>query len=163
DLRDTQLRIFYTLKKAHDDKKSAREFNEAMQRGDATRAPLPFYIGDDVKLIDTALSPDARWMLAVTAPKNHDEGRKGKLTRYRTESGYEEFEDERIRVGRNDPPANQLWLFDIAAHTQTKLGFDALPGLHDDPLKAIREENAKAGEKEKSPNKSDEKKSDDKP
>ena len=147
DLRDTQLRIFSTLKKAHDDKKAVRDYNEAMQRGDATRAPLPFYIGDDVKLVDTALSPDARWMLAVTAPKNHDEGRKGKLTRYVTESGYEEFEDERIRAGRNDPPANELWLFDIAAHTQTKLAFDALPGLHDDPLKAIRDENAKEQKK----------------
>ena len=114
-----------------------------MQRGDATRAPLPFYIGDDVKLIDTALSPDARWMIAVTAPKNHEEGRKGKLTRYVTESGYEEFEDERIRAGRNDPPANELWLIDIAAHTQTKLAFDGLPGVNDDPFKAIRDENAK--------------------
>jgi len=157
DLRDFQLRTFATLKKAHDDKKAVREYNEAMQRGDATRAPLPFYIGDDVKLIDTALAPDARWMLAVTVPKNHDEGRKGKLTRYVTESGYEEFEDERIRAGRNDPPANELWLFDIATHTQTKIAFDTLPGLHDDPLKAIRDENAKSGEKEKSEKKTDEK------
>ncbi|HEX4481523.1 MAG TPA: LpqB family beta-propeller domain-containing protein, partial [Rudaea sp.] len=159
DLRDMQLRIFSTLKKAHDEKKTARDYNEAMQRGDATRAPLPFYVGDDVRVIDTALSPDARWMLAVTAPKNHDEGRKGKLTRYVTESGYEEFEDERLRAGRNDPAPNDLWLFDIAAHSQTKLAFDALPGLHDDPLKAIRDENAKAGEKEKPADK----KSDDKP
>ncbi len=159
DLRDTQLRIFSTLKKAHDEKKAARDYNDAMQRGDATRAPLPFYIGDDVKVIDTALSPDARWMVAVTAPKNHDEGRKGKLTRYVTESGYEEFEDERLRAGRNDAAPNDVWLIDIVAHTQTKLSFDALPGLHDDPLKAIRDENAKSIEKEKPA----EKKSDDKP
>jgi dipeptidyl aminopeptidase/acylaminoacyl peptidase len=149
DLRDMQLRTFLTLKKAHDDKKAIRDYDETMQRADATRAPLPFFVGDDVRLVDTALSPDARWMLAVTAPKNHEEGRKGKLTRYVTESGYEEFEDERIRAGRSDPAPNELWLFDIAAHTQTKLSFDTLPGVHDDPLKAIREENAKAGEKEK--------------
>ena len=36
--------------------------------------------------------------MAATAPKNHDEGKKGKLTRYVTESGYEEFEDERTRA-----------------------------------------------------------------
>jgi dipeptidyl aminopeptidase/acylaminoacyl peptidase len=161
DLRDMQLRTFSTLKKAHDDKKALREHEETMRRRDATRAPLPFYVGDDVRLIDTALSPDARWMLAVTAPKNHDEGRKGKLTRYVTESGYEEFEDERIRAGRNDPPSNELWLFDITAHTQTKLAFDALPGLHDDPLKAIRDENAKA-EKKSAEKKSDDNKSDEK-
>ena len=163
DLRDFQLRTFTTLKKAHDDKKAMRDFNEAMQHGDPTRAPLPFYVGDDVRIVDTALSPDARWMLAVTAPKNHEEGRKGKLTRYVTESGYEEFEDERIRAGRNDPASNDLWLFDITAHTQTKVPFDALPGLHEDPLKSIREENAKTGEKEKpSGKKSDDGKSDEK-
>ena len=147
DLRDTQLRIFSTLRKTRDDKKAAREYNEAMQRSDTTRAKDPFWIGDDVRLVDTALSPDAHWLLAVTAPKNHEEGKKGKLTRYVTESGYEEFEDERIRAGRNDPAPQDLWLFDLAAHTQTKLDVDALPGLHDDPLKSVRDENAKSAEK----------------
>jgi dipeptidyl aminopeptidase/acylaminoacyl peptidase len=144
DLRDLQLRLFSTLSKTEADKKVAREQAEAMQRDDPTRAPQPFWLGDEVKLVDTALAPDARWLLAVTAPKSHDDGRKGKLTRYVTASGYEEFEDERTRVGRNDPAAQTLWLFDLAAHTQTKLAYDPLPGLHDDPLKAVREENAKA-------------------
>ena len=158
DLRDTQLRIFSTLKKAHDDKKALREQNEAMQRSDPTRAQAPFFIGDDVRIVDTALSPDARWMLAVTAPKGHDEGRKGKLTRYVTESGYEEFEDERLRAGRNDPAPQALWLFDLTAHTQTKLDTDGLTGIHDDPLKSVRDENAKASdEKKPEPKKTDEK------
>ncbi|MEP6485417.1 MAG: LpqB family beta-propeller domain-containing protein [Rudaea sp.] len=144
DLRETQLRIFSTLRKNHDDKQATREQNEALQRADVTRAQQPFWIGDDVRIVETALSPDAHWLLAATAPKNHEEGRKGKLTRYVTESGYEESEDERIRAGRNDPPTHTLWLFDLVAHTQTKLDFDALPGLHDDPLKSVRDENQKA-------------------
>jgi dipeptidyl aminopeptidase/acylaminoacyl peptidase len=167
DLRDTQLRIFSTLRKSRDDKKATREQNEAMQRDDATRAKQPFWIGDDVRLVDTALSPDAHWLLVVTAPKNHEEGKKGKLTRYVTESGYEEFEDERTRAGRNDPAPQELWLFDLAAHTQTKLDVDALPGLHDDPLKSVRDENAKSAEKHETDkndsDKSSSKKSDDKP
>jgi len=145
ELRDTQLRLFDTLRKTHDDKKAQREHARELQRNDATRAPLPFYLGDDVTIVATELSPDAQWLLAVTAPKNHEEGRKGKLTRYVTESGYEEFEDERIRVGRNEPVAHTLWLFDLGAHSSTKLAFDALPGIGDDPLRAVREENAKAG------------------
>ena len=160
DLRETQLRIFSTLRKNRDDKKVSREQNEAMQRDDVTRAKKPFWIGDDVRLVDTALSPDAHWLMAVTAPKNHDEGKKGKLTRYVTDSGYEEFEDERTRAGRNDPAPQELWLFDLIAHTQTKLDVDSLPGLRDDPLKSVRDENAKSGDngdKEKAPKKSDDK------
>ncbi len=168
DLRDAQLRLFSTLRKIHDDKKAAREQSQSEQRADPTRAQQPFFIGDDVRLVDTALSPNGRWLLAATAPKNHDEGRKGKLTRYVTETGYEETEDERIRVGRNDPAPHDLWLFDLSRHTQTKLAFDNLPGIHDDPLKSIREENAKsaaAAPTDDKPGKGDAsaKKSDDKP
>src|SRR5690606_28375605 len=83
------------------------------------------------------------WLLLVTTPKGHDAGRKGKLQRFVTESGYEEQEDERTRVGRNDPAPQSLLLLDLAAHTQRALAFDSLPGIDDDPLKAVREENEK--------------------
>ena len=160
DLRETQFRIFSTLRKNRDDKKATREQNEAMQRDDLSRSKTPFWISDELTIVETTLSPDAHWLMAVTAPKNHDEGKKGKLTRYVTDSGYEEFEDERIRVGRNDPAPQELWLFDLVAHTQTKLDVDALPSLHDDPLKSVRDENAKSGDggdKEKASKKSDDK------
>jgi dipeptidyl aminopeptidase/acylaminoacyl peptidase len=143
DLRDLQLRLFTTLKHTQDDKRAEHQHKDALQRGDATRVPLPFYLGDDVQIVDSALSPDAHWLLAVTAAKGFEAGKKGKLTRYVTESGYEEFEDERTRVGRNDQAPHTLWLFDLSAHTSTKLAFDNLPGIHDDPLKSVREENAK--------------------
>ena len=99
-----------------------------------------FYLGEDIKVLDTELSPDARWMLVVTGPKTEDKGREGKLTRYVTESGYEEFETERVRVGRNPPAGQNLLLLDLAAHSSQPLAFDGLPGIHDDPLKAVREE-----------------------
>ena len=143
DLRDMQLRVFSTLKKAHDDKHALRDHADQMQKDDPTRAPAPYYLGDDVQVVGTILSPDTRRMLVVTAPKGHDDGKKGKLTRYVTESGYEEFEDERTRVGRNDPAPQTLWLLDLAAHSKTPIAYDALPGIKDDPLKAVREENAK--------------------
>jgi dipeptidyl aminopeptidase/acylaminoacyl peptidase len=161
DLHDLQLHLFATLKHKQDDKRVEREHAEALQRSDATRAALPFYLGDDVQIVDTALAPDANWMLVVTSPKNFEAGKKGKLTRYVTESGYEEFEDERTRVGRNDQAPHTLWLFDLRAHASAKLSFETLPGIHDDALKAVREENAKTppakntkpSEKEKSADK----------
>ncbi|MFT3790906.1 MAG: prolyl oligopeptidase family serine peptidase [Rudaea sp.] len=144
DLRDFQLRTFSTLKKLKDDKDARREHAEELRSQDPTRAAAPFWLGDEVKVLDTELSPDARWMLVVTAAKQHDEGKRGELTRYVTESGYEEFEKERVRVGRNAPVPQSLQLLDLAAHKAYPLLIDGLPGIFDDPLKSVREENAKA-------------------
>ena len=144
DLRDFQLRTFSTLSKLKNDKDTRRTHAEELRSTDPTRAAAPFWLGDEVKVLDTELSPDARWMLVVTTAKKHDEGRRGELTRYVTESGYEEFEKERVRVGRNAPAPQSLQLLDLAAHKAYPLALDALPGIHDDPLKSVREENAKA-------------------
>jgi dipeptidyl aminopeptidase/acylaminoacyl peptidase len=144
DLREMQLRTFSTLKKLHDDKETLRVHNEALQKGDLTRAVLPFYLGDEVVIRGSELSPDARWLLVVTEPKSHVKGREGQLTRYVTESGYEEFEKERVRVGRNPPAPQSLILLNLADHTMHALALEKLPGIDDDPLKAVREENAKA-------------------
>ncbi len=142
DLRDMQLRIFSTLKKLHDDAQSLRQQDLADRAVDTTRSAAPFYLGDDLKLVDTSLSPDANWMLVVTEPKNADKGFEGQLTKYVTESGYEEFEKERTRVGRNRPAPQSLLLLNLRDHTMNALALDTLPGIHEDPLKAIREENA---------------------
>jgi dipeptidyl aminopeptidase/acylaminoacyl peptidase len=144
-LRAEQLRLFTTLQKMDKDKKETREHAQAMQRGDASRAPLPFYLGDKVKLVDSELSPDARWLLAVTVPKDYERGEQPKLIRYVTDTGYPEFESLRRDAGRNAPAPQTLWLFDLAKHTQSKIDVDSLPGIHDDPLAAIRAENEKAG------------------
>jgi dipeptidyl aminopeptidase/acylaminoacyl peptidase len=142
-LRDMQLRTFSTLKRLHDESEVTRMHDEALQRGDVTRGVLPFYLGDDVLIRDTELSPDAHWLLVVTEPKSHARGREGQLTRYVTESGYEEFEKERLRVGRNPPPPQSLVLLNLVDHSVHALSTANLPGIYDDPLKAVREENAK--------------------
>ncbi|HEX4239976.1 MAG TPA: prolyl oligopeptidase family serine peptidase [Steroidobacteraceae bacterium] len=142
DLRDMQMRTFATLKRLHDDAEAVRKEAEELRRGDASRAAAPFYLGDDVVIKRTELSPDARWVMVVTTPKSAEKGREGKLTRYVTESGYEEFETERVRVGRNEPAPQSLLLLDLATHTMHPLSIENLPGIHDDPLKAVRDENA---------------------
>jgi dipeptidyl aminopeptidase/acylaminoacyl peptidase len=151
DLRDMQLRTFSTLKRMHDEKETARRHDEELQKGDATRPAQPFYLGDEVVIRGTQLSPDARWLLVVTEPKSHVKGREGQLTRYVTESGYEEFEKERLRVGRNPPAPQSLMLLNLADHSMHPLPLDKLPGIFDDPLKSVREENAKLVPAAKSP------------
>ena len=145
-LRDLQLRLFSTLRKVDGDKKTAREHAQAMQSADSTRAALPFYLGTDARIVDTQLSPDTHWMLVTTQAVGFDEGKKGKLTRYVTDSGYADFEPVRVRVGNNGPAPQTLWLFDLTAHKATKLDYSNLSGIHDDPLIAVREENAKASD-----------------
>ncbi|HEY5264284.1 MAG TPA: prolyl oligopeptidase family serine peptidase [Steroidobacteraceae bacterium] len=144
DLRDMQLRTFSTLRKSHDEAQIKKKYAEDLQKNDVTRVVRPFYLGDEVSIRDTELSPDARWLIVVTVPKSAAKGLEGKLTRYVTESGYEEFETENLRVGRNPPPPQSLLLLNLADHTMHALKFDGLPGIDDDPLKAVREENAKS-------------------
>ena len=144
DLRDMQLHIFSTLKRLRDDAEMNKKHAEDLQRADATRAQAPFYLGEEVSIRDAELSPDAHWLIVVTVPKAAAKGFEGKLTRYVTESGYEEFEIERARVGRNAPASQSLVLLNLVDHTSHALSIDSLPGIGDDPLQAIRRENGTA-------------------
>ena len=143
ELGQQQLRYFSTLRQVKADREAQKRHADEFAHGDATRAPLPFYLGDDVKIEGTSLSPDGRALLVVTSPKGYDAGRRGHLQRFVTESGYEEQEEERTRVGRADPAPQSLLLLDLVRHQQHKLDVADLPGIHDDPLKAVRQENAK--------------------
>lgn len=142
-LREQQLRTLQTLAKDRALREETRKQAEAWRRADPSRAPLPAYLGDDVSIIDSALSPDARWLLVVTQAKGADAGQAGKMPKYVTESGYEEFEETHTRVGRNSPPGQRLWLVDAASASVRELKFDALPGIADDPLAALRKQAGK--------------------
>jgi dipeptidyl aminopeptidase/acylaminoacyl peptidase len=137
-MRAMQLRLIATLKRQKDDRDTNRARAIEERRADATRAPAPFYLGDKVTIAHSALSPDGRWLLVVTAPKDGDKGRIGKLPRYVTESGYEEFQDQRTRVGRDMPVAHALKLVDLSTNQVRELSFDVLPGIKTDPLAELR-------------------------
>ncbi|KQY54815.1 S9 family peptidase [Lysobacter sp. Root494] len=138
DLRERQFEMIRTLKDDKARRDAARVQDQQWRSADPTRAPVPAYLGADVNIADSAMSPDGRWMLVVTTAKDADEGQAGKMPRYVTESGYEEFEDVRTRVGRNAPLPQKLWLVDLAAAKATEVKYDTLPGIADDPLAAMR-------------------------
>ncbi|GAB2627280.1 S9 family peptidase [Novilysobacter erysipheiresistens] len=140
DLRERQLRLIETLAEERARREAAREQNEAWRAADPSRAPLPAYLGDEVTIVDSALSPDAKWLLVVTEAKGADAGKTGKMPKYVTESGYEEFEEVRVRVGHNAPLPHRLWLVEVATAQVEELEFDALPGIDVDPLAALREQ-----------------------
>ncbi len=139
-----QLRLFKTLRDIKSGKNAQRTREIELDRADATRADLKFWLGKKAKIVDTELSPDGKIMLVVTEPAAHKSGRPPVVNRYVTESGYGKAEDARIYVGRNDPAPQSLWLLDLAAHAQHKLDLGALPGIHDDPLKALRDKQVEA-------------------
>ena len=137
-LRDMQLRLSTILKRQKDERDATRAQAEQERRADPTRAPAPIYLGDKIAIVNTALSPDGRWLLVVTGPKDAPKGRAGKMPRYVTESGYEEFSEERTRVGRNAPAGQGLKLVNLATHDVKDLALDVLPGIATDPLAQLR-------------------------
>lgn len=137
-LEQQQLDLFKELRENKEDKDAQHANQQELATADPTRAPQPFYLGDKDQLVDTELSPDGHWMLVVTQPAHHDDGKAPYIIHYVTESGYTETEDARTYVGRNDPAPQSVWLLDLAAHKQYPLSTDDLPGIKDDPLKAIR-------------------------
>lgn len=137
DLRERQLRLFETLREQRARRDAARLQDEQWRAGDPTRAPRTVYLGEGIEIADSALSPDGAWLLVVTQPKEGD-GQAGKMPKYVTESGYEEFEEVRTRVGRNAPRAQALWLVDVREARAHELAFDGLPGIATDPLADLR-------------------------
>ncbi len=144
DLRARQLRMIDTLRTDREKREAAKAQDKAWRAADPTAAPPAAYLGKDVELVDSALSPDGRWLLAVTYPKDANLGQATKMPKYVTESGYEEFEEGRTRVGRNPPAAHSLWLVEVATGAVSPLKFDDLPGIKTDPLAELRR---KAGQK----------------
>lgn len=138
DLRDRQLAMIRTLKDDRARSDAARVQDEAWRSADTSRAPATTYLGDEVEIIDSALSPDAKWLLVVTQAKDAEAGTAGKMPKYVTESGHEEFEEVRTRVGQNAPLPQKLWLVDVAGAKASELKFDTLPGIASDPLAGLR-------------------------
>src|SRR5690606_7235576 len=75
ELREHQLRLIDTLRDDRARRETARVQNEAWRAADPTRAPAPAYLGDDVAIEETAMSPDGHWLLVVTRAKDADPGR----------------------------------------------------------------------------------------
>lgn len=138
-----QLRLFKTLRDIKADKNAQRTREIELDAADSSRSGLQFWLGKSVKIVDTQLSPDGSKMLVVTEAAAHKDGKHPVVNHYVTESGYSKAEDTRIYVGRKGPAPQSLWLLDLSAHAQHELSLDTLPGIHDDPLKALRDKQQK--------------------
>jgi dipeptidyl aminopeptidase/acylaminoacyl peptidase len=133
-----QLSLFSTLRADKADKDAVREHDDKLDAENPARAAAPFWLGDKVRVVMTSLSPDARWLLVVTAPKSYQRGKHPVVVHYVNDSGYPETENARTYVGHNNPAPQSFLLLDLQAHKQYPLSVNGLPGIHDDPLHALR-------------------------
>lgn len=133
-----QLSLFSTLRADKADKDAVREHDDKLDAENPARAPAPFWLGDKTHVAMTSLSPNARWMLVVTRPASYQRGKRPVVVHYVDDSGYPETEPARTYVGRNNPAPQSLLLLDLQNHKQYPLSLDELPGIHDDPLHALR-------------------------
>lgn len=149
-LAEQQTRLFDVVRQRQEKEKRQREEERADQQADPTRPPLPWYFGKDVTLEAVSLSPSGDWLAVVTAPKQGEGDLKpAKMPNYVAASGNVEVREVRAKVGTEKPVPHSLVLLDLRKHERHDLDWAVLPGVKDDPLKALREaaEAKKAAEK----------------
>lgn len=140
-LTQMQLRLFSSLAEDERLAKARRAERRQAADEDPSQAPAPWYLGEKVTPVASALSPSGRYLLMVVAPKSHARGREGNMPHYVTKDGYIETETVRTRVGRNDPTPHHLWLLDLDTQTQHELAFDDLSTIQVDPLADLKSAN----------------------
>lgn len=114
---------------------------QALATNNASLAPQPIYLGNNVQVVEASLAPSAdRAIIAVTEPQNW-RGDSDLMPRYVTESGRVENQNVRRRVADAKPIHHTLYLVDISSGEKTELSYESLPGFDEDVLAAVREEN----------------------
>ena len=145
-LDEQQERLFEIIRKRKEDETVEREEDRASRQVDPTRAPLPWYLGEDVEIIEASLSPAGDWMLVFTQAKGREE-KPALMARFVTEDGYLKSDEVRSKVGTEPLADHKVLLLDLTSHKQHDVDLSKLPGITEDPLKELREKAEKKKEK----------------
>ena len=137
-LQAEQPRLFDFLSRQQANKTAAREQLAAQTNADSTHVPAPWYLGDKLSIAGSSLSPDGRWLVLVTEPKDYQKGASGMMPNYITESGYAEILKRHTYVGLNPPAPQSVLVLDLKTHSSFPLDLSQLPGIKDDPLADLR-------------------------
>lgn len=146
-LGDEQRRLFASVRERIERRDETEARSQKERAEDPTRAPEPWYLGAGQELLEAALAPSGRHLLAVLAPKRAEAadddpgargGRADSMPVWVTEDGYVEIEKVRPKVGTGSPKSPTIALLDLATHERRDLDLAALPGLAEDPLAELR-------------------------
>jgi dipeptidyl aminopeptidase/acylaminoacyl peptidase len=132
-------RLFTVLATQLDRERADRERDTELRAADPSRPPRPWYLGDDVELVDSELSPAGTTLLAVLSKKGNDDGKRDLMPRWVTRDGYVEQEAVRPKVGTGKATSPTLALLDLTGHRRFDLDLTALPGIDVDPLADLRQ------------------------
>jgi dipeptidyl aminopeptidase/acylaminoacyl peptidase len=145
---EQQERLFQVLRQEKEKQAAAREEDRASRHLDPTRAPLPWFLGEEVEIVQSSLSPAGDWMLVVTQAKGAAK-KPSLMARFVTEEGDLKSDEVRSKVGTEPPTDHKVLLLDLVKHEKHEVDLSKLPGITDDPLKELREKAKKAKEKDK--------------
>ncbi|MEM6796014.1 MAG: prolyl oligopeptidase family serine peptidase [Acidobacteriota bacterium] len=137
-LSKQQPRLLEVIAERQSRREKKRQRASDRSAADPTAPPEPFFIGEDHEITSSALSPDARALLLVTAPAERDEGRDDQMPVWVTEDGYVEVRDVRPKVGTAGSWSHSLVLLDAESGTRHDVDLETLPGIFEDPLAEIR-------------------------
>ena len=136
-LAQDQLRLFATLERER--LAQQVQFDQSVEQAQAmTSGITPWYLGADHQLVNSALSPNGRWLLVSVTAATADNNKADKMPHYVTRSGYVDVEDVRRLVGRESPKSQALWLLDMHNRQRYELSMAALPGIDLDPLADLK-------------------------
>jgi dipeptidyl aminopeptidase/acylaminoacyl peptidase len=141
-LDEQQERLFDVIRDSKKKKEQARERDRSSRQLDPTRPPLPWYLGDDVAIVGSDISPDGDWMIVITQDKDLPK-KPSVMARFVTEDGYIKADEVRSKVGTEPLPDHKILLLDLKTHEKHEVDLSKLPGITDDPLKELREKAAK--------------------
>ncbi len=132
-LRAHQLRTYTTVVE------NKRRSEAAARHTEATDLrPEPIYLGDDIKISYSTLSPSGHTLALITVAADSKDGRSGTMPNYVTADGYVATRAVRTRVGGTEQPLEKLWLVDLRSGKAEAVDFSTLPGITDDPLAELR-------------------------
>lgn len=134
-LTEQQLRLFDIIRLEKEREELADQFDESLREQDQSQLALPYYLGEDIEVVSSDLSPNEHWLLLTVRDKSEQEdGRDGSMPNYVTASGYVENREVRTRVGTTEFASHQIYLFDLEAHEYAQLDLSDLPDRNGDPL-----------------------------
>ncbi|WP_308622146.1 hypothetical protein [Massilia sp. Se16.2.3] len=122
-----QLRLISTLKRARTTATPAVRAPRKSAAPTRPARPPRFTRARKSRSKAAPCRPTAAGCSSSPPPRARTRVRVGKMPRYVTESGYEEADDERTRVGRNNPAPEQLKLIDLGEGRSTTCPSTACP------------------------------------
>ncbi|MCH8333663.1 DPP IV N-terminal domain-containing protein, partial [Candidatus Sumerlaeota bacterium] len=147
-LQEQEEGLFVHLRQRKQRREDARERSKAEQAADATRMPLPWYLGKDSEVRQAILSPRGNWMVLRVVDAKRSSGPRGTMPNYVTETGYVTTRSTRPRVGTAKPTAERLLLLDLAAHETHAIDLSVLPHVDFDPLEELKKRTERQREEE---------------